>query len=117
MVCLGLAPHLTAAVATRFIGGLFSSGNAVAVKAMIGRSGSAASQAPLMGWMVAGWGLGTIMGPVIGGALALPCQGWIEGGTLCEEGALLQARWGTSCGVASGQGLGGAAAGPWRPAG
>ncbi|DBA77754.1 TPA: hypothetical protein ACH3X2_008445 [Trebouxia sp. C0005] len=45
-----------------------------------------------MGYMTAGWGVGTIAGPTIGGFLANPCDGFASRWSACESGGWLQDR-------------------------
>lgn len=38
------------------------------------------------------WGVGALAGPLVGGALALPCSGLLRSTAFCGEGSLLQRR-------------------------
>lgn len=69
----GLSANYTHAVLSRFGAGLF---NAIigAEKAMIGESLDSAHQAKAMGHISLMWGIGTMIGPTIGGLLANPCD-------------------------------------------
>lgn len=69
----GLSSNYTHAVLSRFAAGLF---NAIigAEKAMIGESLDSAQQAKAMGHISLMWGIGTMIGPTIGGLLANPCD-------------------------------------------
>lgn len=49
-----------------------------------------AQQAVAFGYFSLMWGVGSLVGPAIGGVLARPCLGWLAGGALCAPGALLQ---------------------------
>ncbi|KAL3147619.1 hypothetical protein ABBQ38_014669 [Trebouxia sp. C0009 RCD-2024] len=61
ILALGLAPNYNVAILSRFIGGLFTSSTGVAVKTIIAESCDATNQAKAMGYMTAGWGVGTIV--------------------------------------------------------
>lgn len=65
-------------------------------KTVIGESGTAAAQAHAMMCLCIAWGLGTSIGPLIGGILSRPCgkYAWMP---LCGEGELLQARRAPCC--------------------
>jgi len=63
-----------------------------AVKTIIAESCDATNQAKAMGYMTAGWGVGTIAGPTIGGFLANPCDGFASRWSACESGGWLQER-------------------------
>ena len=60
---------------------------------MIGESCDATNQAKVMGYMTAGWGVGTIAGPTIGGLLANPCDSFASGTALCVPGSWLTVRY------------------------
>lgn len=92
ILALGLAPNYNVAILSRFIGGLFTSSTGVAVKTIIAESCDATNQAKAMGYMTAGWGVGTIAGPTIGGFLANPCDGFASSWSACESGGWLQER-------------------------
>ena len=66
--------------------------NCRAVKTIIGESCDATNQAKAMGYMTAGWGVGTIGGPIIGGFLANPCDGAASSLSICAPGSWLQTR-------------------------
>jgi MFS family permease len=73
VLVFGLSTNYSQAVLSRFCAGLF---NAIigAEKAMIGESLNAAHQAKTMGHISLMWGIGTMIGPTIGGLLANPCD-------------------------------------------
>lgn len=45
-----------------------------------------------MSYQAIGWGLGTILGPMLGGALSSPCVTFGPGFPLCSPGSLFHAR-------------------------
>lgn len=57
------------------------------LKIMLGEKCDASNQAAGMGWWSLGWGLGSIMGPAVGGFLSNPCDQW-EAFPLCSHGQL-----------------------------
>ena len=63
-----------------------------AAKTIIAESCDATNQAKAMGYMTAGWGVGTIAGPTIGGLLANPCGSFASSWSVCEQGSWLQER-------------------------
>ena len=63
-----------------------------AIKTIIAESCDATNQAKAMGYMTAGWGVGTIAGPTIGGFLANPCDSFASGTSLCAPGSWLMER-------------------------
>lgn len=67
-----------------------------AVKTIIAESCDATNQAKAMGYMTAGWGVGTIAGPTIGGLLANPCDSFASSLPACEPGSWLQERYQTA---------------------
>ena len=48
-------------------------------------------QARGMAILSLGWGMGSTLGPMLGGSLASPCDRW-QGSFLCREGSLFAAR-------------------------
>ena len=64
-----------------------------AIKTMIGESCDATNQAKVMGYMTAGWGVGTIAGPTIGGLLANPCDSFASGTAFCAPDSWLITRY------------------------
>lgn len=58
---------------------------------MIGESMSPLAQGQMFGYMSLAWGMGTIMGPALGGALAQHCGKW-PGAPLCGPGQLFAVR-------------------------
>jgi MFS family permease len=75
----GLSSNYSQAVLSRLIAGFF---NAIigAEKAMIGESLDSAAQAKTMGHISLMWGVGTMIGPTMGGVLSNPCN--VETGVL-----------------------------------
>ena len=63
------------------------------LKSMIGESADMAGQAVPLSYLSLMWGLGTIMGPTIGGFLARPCSTYGSGFPLCAPGQLLAVRY------------------------
>lgn len=59
---------------------------------MLGEKCDATNQATGMGWMSMGWGLGSIMGPALGGFLSSPCDQWRHF-PLCRHGQLFEAKY------------------------
>ena len=62
-----------------------------AVKTMLAESCTAAEQAKGMAVVSLGWGMGSVLGPMLGGALANPCT-QLHSFPLCQPGALFNAR-------------------------
>jgi MFS family permease len=58
---------------------------------MIGESCDASSQGQALVFLSISWGIGTTIGPVIGGFLARPCEKY-DGMALCGDGELFHAR-------------------------
>ena len=46
-----------------------------------------------MGYMTAGWGVGTIVGPTLGGLLARPCDVFASGLSICHDGSWFAERY------------------------
>lgn len=68
-----------------------------ALKTVLGESCDAVAQAQAMSYLNLAWGLGTILGPVIGGYFAYPCDGTlIHESPFCEHGGWLRTRYTTS---------------------
>ncbi|KAK9814275.1 hypothetical protein WJX72_003276 [[Myrmecia] bisecta] len=86
---LGLAPVYAVAVGARVIGGLLN-GVGTGLKTLVGEACTADNQAKAMSYMSLGWGMGTVLGPMVGGFLALPCDTFASSSPLCKPGALLQ---------------------------
>ncbi len=64
-----------------------------ALKTVLGESCDAIAQAQAMSYLNLAWGLGTILGPVIGGYFAYPCDGLLNPhGPLCTNDSWLQTR-------------------------
>lgn len=63
------------------------------IKTLTGEQRNTVNQARLMGYMTMGWGAGTIAGPLIGGALANPCNAFCSGFALCGPNQLFQTRY------------------------
>lgn len=66
-------------------------GTCRAVKTMLGESCSSTEQAKGMAVLSLGWGMGSVLGPMLGGALTFPCDNY-SGFPLCSPGALFSAR-------------------------
>ena len=60
---------------------------------MIGESCSAEAQARPLSYLSLSWGLGTIVGPSVGGILSRPCAKFGHDFPLCHSGQLFQIRW------------------------
>ena len=58
------------------------------VRCMLGESTDFSSQTVAMGYLGTAYGFGAILGPMIGGALAFPCDVFGQGFPLCGEGQL-----------------------------
>jgi MFS family permease len=69
----GLSSNYTQAILSRLIAGFFN-GIIGAEKAMIGESLDSAQQARAMGHISLMWGIGTMIGPTMGGVLSNPCD-------------------------------------------
>ncbi|KAK9804936.1 hypothetical protein WJX73_000733 [Symbiochloris irregularis] len=89
-VCLGFVSSYSLAIVCRVVGGL-SNGAGIAIKTILGESCGANAQARGMAIISLGWGCGTIVGPMLGGVLAYPCQQWSQF-PLCHPDDLFQAR-------------------------
>lgn len=59
---------------------------------MIAETTDASNQALALGYMAMAWAIGTVMGPVVGGATAMPCSTYGEDFPLCGPGGLFQAK-------------------------
>ena len=90
----GMSGSFFQAAASRFVGGALN-GVIGAEKAVIGESLLREEQAKAMGWVSLAWGVGSLIGPMLGGVLARPC---VEGGVLassehfCAAGGLMTRR-------------------------
>ena len=73
VIFFGLSSNYPQAIASRLVAGFF---NAIigAEKAMIGESMDSAHQAKTMGHISLMWGIGTMIGPTMGGILSKPCD-------------------------------------------
>lgn len=49
-------------------------------------------QGKAFGYFSLAWGLGALVGPALGGALANPCTGVLQSSAACASGSLLQQR-------------------------
>ena len=58
------------------------------VRSMIGESTDFSSQTVAMGYLGTAFGVGVILGPLIGGALAYPCDNFGSGFPLCGANQL-----------------------------
>lgn len=50
-----------------------------------------------MGYLSLAWGMGTIIGPFVGGTLADPCARLSQLPLLCGDSGLLRARYAATC--------------------
>ena len=67
-----------------------------ALKTVLGESCDAVAQAQSMSYLNLAWGLGTILGPVIGGYFVYPCDGALSHDSyFCQHGSLLRTRYTT----------------------
>lgn len=65
-----------------------------ALKTVLGESCDAVAQAQSMSYLNLAWGLGTILGPVIGGYFVYPCDGVLSHDSyFCQHGSLLRTRY------------------------
>ncbi|KAK9841642.1 hypothetical protein WJX74_009288 [Apatococcus lobatus] len=87
----GLAPNYWLAFMFRCLGGLTNC-TFLNVKAMLGELCDATNQGRAMSYLGVSWGLGCIAAPVLGGALAQPCESYGPSFPLCGPGGLLQIR-------------------------
>jgi MFS family permease len=94
VLAFGVSGTYAAAVAARAVAGLL---NAMigATKAVIGDVLEPGEQAKAMGYISLAWGVGTMVGPTMGGFLARPCTpegvlGSFGGEGVCGPGALLR---------------------------
>lgn len=96
-VFFGLSSNFLQAVLTRVGGGLLN-GIIGAEKAAAGESLNSVEQATAMAYFSLTWGLGALLGPVVGGMLAKPCEGIMQGSSspLCAPSGLFQRRCGHS---------------------
>lgn len=62
------------------------------VKAMIGESCHMEKQAKPLSYLSLSWGLGTILGPSLGGLLSRPCSSFGHDFPLCHSGQLFDSR-------------------------
>jgi len=90
VVLFGLADSYAAASAVRFCGGFFN-GILGAVKTVLGESCAPEEQGQALLYLSISWGVGTTIGPTIGGVLSEPC-GKFRGMPLCGEGELFERR-------------------------
>eukprot|EP00026_Physarum_polycephalum_P005000 Phypoly_transcript_05026.p1 GENE.Phypoly_transcript_05026~~Phypoly_transcript_05026.p1 ORF type:complete len:610 (+),score=97.64 Phypoly_transcript_05026:206-2035(+) len=80
----GFSTSLEMAIATRFAAGILN-GNVGVVKGMAADICDKTNQVKGVGVMQLGWGLGGIIGPLIGGILSRPCSTFQN---FCSEGSL-----------------------------
>lgn len=66
------------------------------LKSIVAESYGPVGQAKLIGYTTAGYSIGAIAGPTIGGVLASPCDALLSGSVLCTQGAWLQDRCGAA---------------------
>ena len=62
-----------------------------AVKTLLAESCSPTEQARGMAILSLGWGMGSTLGPMLGGALTAPCDRW-PSSSVCHDGSLLRER-------------------------
>lgn len=86
VIAFGCSQRLWQAALARFAGGAFNACIG-AEKAMIGELLDIKEQATAMAWMSLAWGVGTLIGPMLG-ILAKPCASVLTGSALCAEGGL-----------------------------
>ncbi|KAK9830356.1 hypothetical protein WJX72_011245 [[Myrmecia] bisecta] len=91
MLTLGLSQTYLAAFLSRFFAGFFN-GAGVGTNTMIGESLTPVNQALVMGYGNLGWGIGNILGPVVGGYCSVPCETMAPWFPLCGEGQLFKTR-------------------------
>eukprot|EP00873_Tetraselmis_striata_P045985 jgi/Tetstr1/466249/TSEL_010805.t1 len=87
VLLFGFSRSYEMACLARFVGGFFN-GIFGSLKTMIGESCDASSQGQALVFLSISWGIGTTLGPLIGGLLARPCQTY-AGMPLCGEGELM----------------------------
>ncbi|KAK9832715.1 hypothetical protein WJX81_003365 [Elliptochloris bilobata] len=90
-VFFGLSNSYWWAASVRFAQGFFNCvfGN---VRAMVADSLIPDTQATALGFISMSWGLGAVLGPVLGGAFAFPCDSYGNWFPLCGEGQLFRRR-------------------------
>ncbi|KAK9823826.1 hypothetical protein WJX72_005779 [[Myrmecia] bisecta] len=91
VLAFGLSGNYAMAVTARLLGGLFNC-TFMNVKSMIGEATDSSSQAYALAALSTSWGIGTICGPSIGGALANPCDNFAGWFPLCRRGQLFAIR-------------------------
>lgn len=64
-----------------------------ALKSIIAESYGPVGQAKVIGYTTAGYSIGAIAGPIIGGVLAVPCHNVLSNSSLCNQGAWLLDRY------------------------
>lgn len=91
VLVFGLTSSYAAAMTARLLGGLFNC-TFLCVKAMIGESCHMEKQAKPLSYLSLSWGLGTILGPSLGGLLSRPCSSFGHDFPLCHSGQLFDSR-------------------------
>lgn len=71
---LGFSTNMYTAVACRTLAGIIGGGNSTSAKSMIGELTDSTNQASGFSLFGSMWGLGSLIGPLIGGYLALPAK-------------------------------------------
>ncbi|KAK9799374.1 hypothetical protein WJX73_005735 [Symbiochloris irregularis] len=90
VVAYGASTNYLQAMLARLLPGLLN-GSAVAMKSMLGESCDTTNQARAMAIFTLGWGMGSVVGPLLGGVLGEPCNQF-DGFPLCQPGQLFDAR-------------------------
>lgn len=90
MLVLGLAPSYGVVCAARLVPGVLNGGSIGALKSLMTEVTDATNRGVAFGSLSTGWGLGTVAGPALGGALAMPCDGFLAGTSFCGTGGLLE---------------------------
>ncbi len=67
-----------------------------ALKSIIAESYGPVGQAKVIGYSTAGFGIGAIAGPAVGGLLTAPCDTFLSGSGMCNQGACFLDRYNIS---------------------
>ncbi|BDA43547.1 Uncharacterized membrane protein YCR023C at N-terminal half [Coccomyxa sp. Obi] len=89
-IIFGMAGNYLTAAMARLFGGIFNATGGT-VKAMLADTCTNRTLPRALGYLGLAWGMGSMMGPMIGGALSYPCTIFSHF-PLCEEGALFDRR-------------------------
>ncbi|GAB4814743.1 hypothetical protein N2152v2_001789 [Parachlorella kessleri] len=93
-VLFGLADTYRMAILARAAGGFFN-GIIGAEKAILGEALTGEEQGKAFAYFSIAWGLGALLGPLLGGIFSFPCSqggGMLQGTAVCHEDSLLQRR-------------------------